>query len=157
MSLFTAQTSRDGDQLKHDCKSALVLTLSQEPMVRETAGGDPFVVFVGTQKGLDQPSVAVLRLPREMEQGERREALDNELRALGGGDQLSLAGQWVRHSWTNPDKTPQESWSFETKAFARGEFSLEQMLSRELPEVEAKSLDASPKRQPVPGLSQLSR
>lgn len=136
MSPFSTQTERDSEQLTQEFKSVLVLTLSQEPMVRFSSDESPFVLFVGNQKGVEKPSVAVLRLPKDMAQGQKREELDTELRALGGGDTMSLAGQWRKHRWMSPDNTPQQSWSFESRVFAKGEHSLDQLLARETPRQE---------------------
>lgn len=86
----------------------------------------------GRQDGKDSPSVAVYKIPSRTSDSEDREAsLDTTLRALGGGDRVSLAGKWSKRVWKDGRGGDHSAWEFKTQIFEKGEVSLERMRENE--------------------------
>ena len=108
-------------------KKALTITLAREPEMGMLRTGERVVVFRGTEDGAARPLKGVFTVPlHRVENSEQGEAdLDRKLRALGGGDELTLAGQWSKNTWQG-----RESWEFKAQHFAEGRHTLEQVLEK---------------------------
>lgn len=121
-----ADDDRDRDQRS---KKALVITLDHEPETRGLMTGETVVLLRGTEDGRSKSSVAVYTVPARISDDEGAErAFDRQLRDMGGGDKISLAGQWSRRTWKDANNKPQEAWEFKAQHFALGERTLEQIL-----------------------------
>lgn len=108
-------------------KKALTITLSREPEMTVLRTGERAVVFRGTEEGATRPLKAVFTVPlHRVENSERgSDELDRRLRDIGGGDKLTLAGQWKKNVWQG-----RESWEFNTKHFAEGDHTLDKVLDK---------------------------
>lgn len=108
-------------------KKAVTITLSREPEMSVLRTGERAVVFRGVEDGATKPLRAVFMVPlHRVENNEQGEAdLDRRLRALGGGDEMTIAGQWSKNRWDG-----RESWEFRTQHFAEGRHSLSGVLER---------------------------
>ncbi len=108
-------------------KKALTITLAREPEMGMLRTGERIVVFRGTEDGATRPLKGVFTVPlHRVENSEQGEIdLDRKLRALGGGDELTLAGQWSKNTWQG-----RETWEFKAQHFAEGRHSLEQVLEK---------------------------
>lgn len=111
-------------------KKAVTITLTEEPRLRVLPSGDRVVVLRGVQDGQSSPMAAVYPIPARSELEEQgRSDFDRTLRAMGGGDRMSLAGNWSKRSWKDSENRPREAWEFKAQHMARGDVPLEGMLS----------------------------
>lgn len=122
-------------------KKALTITLTEEPSRRVLPSGERIVVLHGVEKDRDKPMAAVYVIPARVENDEQRmSTLDSTLRDLGGGDKVSLAGQWSKRNWKSGQGEAMSSWEFKTQSFEPGEHSLDVLKQRaiasRLPQVE---------------------
>lgn len=112
-------------------KKALSITLVHEPETRNMMNGERVVMLRGTEPGRINPILALYVVPPRVANDEKRdEAFDRSLRELGGGDKVSLAGQWSKRTWSDHAGDKHESWEFKTQHFAQGEMSLERILEK---------------------------
>lgn len=112
-----------------DTKKALAITLVHEPEIRFRPSGEQVVLLRGVEDGRTSPLTAVFTVPSRTRDSEEREAsFDQTLRGIGGGDRVSLAGQWSKRGWNNSAGVRQETWEFKTQIFQKGDFSLGKML-----------------------------
>lgn len=111
-------------------KTRELITLTQEPQIRDTAKGR-VVVFRGLQEGRDKPIVAAMKAPvAERHDEGARDALDRSLQAIGGGDRVSISGTWAKRRWEQ-DGVPREFWEFQAQRFQPGDVPLERMIGRQ--------------------------
>lgn len=130
-------------------KKALTITLVHEPEMRSLQSGDSVMLLRGVEDGKNNPLVAVYNVPSRTRDNEDREAsFDQTLRELGGGDRVSLAGQWSKRGWNDRAGVRQESWEFKTQIFEKGDVPLDKMIENE----RANRLGVSPERAVAPEL-----
>lgn len=123
--------ARDDAERDGKSKSAIVLTLVHEPEMRALPSGDRIMVLRGTQDRQTNPSVAAYILPpRVNESDEASEAFNGRMRALGGGDKVTLAGNWSKRVWKSPEGKKNEAWEFKAQHFAEGRMSLERLMEK---------------------------
>lgn len=123
-----------GDEAKRDAatKKALTITLSHEPEGRTKPSGERVILLRGVEEGRTQPLTAVYTVPMRTSHDEDREArFDQTLRGLGGGDRVSLGGQWAKRGWNDAAGIRHEAWEFKTQVFEKGDVPLERMLENE--------------------------
>lgn len=121
------------DETERDRKSKtrIALTLVREPEFRSTISGERTVLFYGTQDKQTAPSVAEYKIPeRVMGDRDAENNFMRQMEKIGGGDRLSLAGQWSQRHWKDREGTPRMTWEFKAQHMAEGEVSLEKMLAR---------------------------
>lgn len=121
------------DDVERDARSkkAVSITLVHEPEMRTLRTGERAVILRGTEEGRSTPMAAIYAIPPRIEGNEAKsQAFDDTLRGLGGGDKLTLAGQWARRGWKDAQNVSHVAWEFKTQHFAKGEMSLEQVLDK---------------------------
>lgn len=112
-------------------KTRISMTLVQEPEFRSTLSGERTVLLRGTQDGQSVPSVASYKVPdRVMDDRDAENSFMRQMQDIGGGDRLSLAGQWSKRKWQDREGLPRETWEFKAQHMAVGDVSLEKMLSK---------------------------
>lgn len=119
--------SRDEQASEPDAglKKAITITLVREPHIRSTSDGRKLLIFEGTEDGRMTPLSAVHEVGDR--DGRHGAVLEERLRRIGGGDRVTVAGQWVRHRWAGPDSSSHERWEFRTSRFRAGDHTLAQM------------------------------
>lgn len=126
-----ARMEIDFDEGQRDSlsKTRELITLTREPEIRDTPRGR-VVVFRGMQEGRDRPISAIMRAPvAEKYDPEARASLDDSLRRIGGGDQVSLAGKWAKKRWEQ-NGVQREAWEFQAQRFREGDVPLERFAER---------------------------
>lgn len=117
-------------------RKAVVITLDREPEMRTKPDGTEIAVFRGREDGRASSLVAIYEKPlRAVNEDDAASDFDRKMRALGGGDRMTLAGSWAKRFWNDQAGQRQEAWEFKSQHFAKGEVPLERMLStaREVP------------------------
>jgi len=154
-----------GEEAARDAasKKALTITLAHEPEMRFMPSGDRVMLLRGVEDGRTSPLTAVYVVPTRTTDSEDREAaFDQTLRGLGGGDRVSLAGQWAKRGWNDQRGQRHEAWEFKTQIFAAGDVPLDRMLenaraerlgadARAVPEKELEHASRAPKVSPALG------
>lgn len=121
------------DDVERDFKSkkALTLTLTHEPEIRGLPNGDRVVLLRGSEDGRNAVTAAAYIVPpRATERVADRDALDDTLRDMSGGDRVSLAGQWAKRIWSKASGEKVASWEFKTQHFEKGDHSLGEILEK---------------------------
>lgn len=110
---------------------SISITLVHEPEMRSLPSGDRVVMFRGTQPDQSNPTLASYTVPPRAEGRDAdRDAFDGLMRNLGGGDKLTLAGQWSKRNWKDSEGQARSAWEFKTQHFAQGDMSLEKVLEK---------------------------
>lgn len=112
-------------------KKAVTITLEHEPESRTLRSGERVMLLRGTEEGRTKPIVAVYALPARIQDNEAsEEAFDRRMRDMGGGDKVTLAGQWNKRVWNDAQDVRRESWEFKTQHFEMGAMPLEKVLEK---------------------------
>lgn len=131
MAFLELRDQADLSSMEEGAKRAVQITLEEEPQVRTSLKGETFVRFVGREDGAEKPLMALFRVPDALaSQQNASDPLDQSLRELGGGDRLSLAGQWIQHSWKGAAGAEHSTWEFRAQIFEKGDHSLDRMVAR---------------------------
>lgn len=121
------------DEAERDSKSKshIAITLVREPEFRSSMSGERMVLLHGTQDKQTSPSIAEYKIPERI-MGDRNAEYSfmRQMEKIGGGDRMSLAGQWSKRRWKDREGTPRITWEFKAQHIAEGDVSLEKMLAR---------------------------
>lgn len=111
-------------------RKAVVITLDREPEMRTKPDGTEIAVFRGRENGRTSSLVAIYEKPlRAVNEDDAAADFDRRMRALGGGDKMTLAGNWAKRVWKDQAGDRREAWEFKSQHFVKGEVPLERMLS----------------------------
>lgn len=123
--------SRDDAERDRKSVKAITLTLEHEPEMRGLMSGERAILFRGTQPGQSNASVSSYTVPVRTERSEDgRRALDGMLREMGGGDKITLTGQWSKRHWKTSTGAPKSAWEFNAQHMVPGEMSLEKAMEK---------------------------